>query len=209
MRKARSILHILVVLPGGEGGILPDGLRVDTTKVDATTGCATIRVPLGLFDHEKWIPFGAKAVRVRLSWRVLERSPQATELPALKLASSEQGVIDADGQQKLWTYYTRNVFLGEDGLMEGTVDLPILVHSETRVLPDSKDVIYGPILFIPEGWWIEFRHYWVDQIEASQVPPVPEGEGEKFVAWYHRNGFKPATIDLQWREAPGEMPRPW
>lgn len=193
----------------GEGGILPDGLRVDTTKADARTGCATVRVPLGLFDHEKWIPFGAKAVRVRLSWRVLERHARATELPAVKLASSEQGVIDADGQQKLWTYYTRNVFLAEDGLMEGTVDLPILVHSETRVLPESRDVIYGPILFIPEGWRIEFRHYLVDQIEASQVPPVPVGEGERFVAWYHRNGFKPASIDLQWRETPGETPRPW
>ena len=186
----------------GEGGILPDGLLVDTTKADGTTGVATVRVPLGLFDHEKWIPFGAKAVRVRLSWRVLEKGPTATELPAVKLASSEQGVIDSDGQQKLWTFYCRNVFLGENGIMGGTLDLPILVHSEVRVLPESRDVIYGPLLFIPEGWRIEFRHYWVDQIEPAQVPPVPEGEGERFVAWYHRNGFKPATIDLQWREAP-------
>lgn len=186
----------------GEGGILPDGLLVDTTKADAKTGVATVRVPLGLFDHEKWIPFGAKAVRVRLSWRVLEKGPNATELPAVKLASSEQGVIDADGQQKLWTYYARNVFLGEQGAMAGTMDLPILVHSEARVLPESKDVIYGPLLFIPEGWRIEFRHYWVDQIEPAEVPPMPAGEGERFVAWYHRNGFKPATIDLQWREAP-------
>ncbi len=185
----------------GEGGILPDGLLVDTTKADGKTGVATVRVPLGLFDHEKWIPFGAKAVRVRLSWRVLEKGPSADELPAVKLASSEQGEIDADGQQKLWTFYTRNVFLGEHGAMDGTVDLPILVHSEVWVLPKSKDVVYGPLLFIPEGWRIEFRHYWVDQIEPADVPPAPAGEGERFVAWYHRNGFKPATIDLQWREA--------
>lgn len=188
----------------GEGGALPDGLRVDTTKADGKTGCATVRVPLGLFEHEKWIPFGAKAVRVRLSWRVEEKRPNASELPAVKLATSEQGVIDADGQQKLWTYYSRHVFLGENGEMAGTMDLPILVHTETRVLPDSKDVVYGPILYIPEGWRIAFRQYWVEQIEPSNVPSVPEGEGKRFVAWYQRNGFKPATIDLQWRESPGE-----
>ena len=189
----------------GEGGVLPDGLRVDTTRADGKTGCATVRVPLGLFEHEKWIPFGAKAIRVRLSWQVEERRPGAVELPAVKLATSEQGAIDAEGHQKLWTYYSRHVFLGEDGARDGTIDLPIFVHTDTRVLPDSKDVVYGPLLFIPEGWRIEFRHYWVDQVEPSEVPPVPEGEGEKFVAWYKRNGFKPATIDLEWREAPGEV----
>ena len=186
----------------GEGGILPDGLLVDTTKADSQAGCATVRIPLGLFDHEKLIPFGAKAVRVRLAWRVLARAPAAKELPAVKLAASEQGVIDPDGQQKLWTFYTRNVFLGEDGRMEGVLDLPMLVHTDTRVLEQSKDVIYGPLVFIPEGWKLEFRHYAVEQIETSQVPPIPEGEPERFIAWYHRNGFKPATIDLTWR-SPG------
>ena len=187
----------------GEGGILPDGLLVDTTRADSQIGCATVRIPLGLFDHEKLIPFGAKAVRVRLAWRVLARTPAAKELPAVKLASSEAGVIDADGQQKLWTFYTRNVFLGEGGSMAGVLDLPMLVHAEQRVLEQSKDVIYGPLVFVPEGWKLEFRHYSVESIEPDEVPPIPEGEPERFVAWYHRNGFKPATIDLNWRTSDG------
>ena len=186
----------------GEGGILPDGLLVDTTKADGQTGCATVRIPLGLFDHEKLVPFGAKAVRVQLAWQVLAKAPTAKELPAVKLAASEQGVIDPDGQQKLWTFYTRNVFLGENGTTSGVLDLPMLVHTDKRVLEQSKDVIYGPLVFIPEGWKLEFRRYAVDQIEVAEVPPIPEGEPERFVAWYHRNGFKPATIDLLWR-APG------
>jgi hypothetical protein len=183
----------------GEGGILPDGLLVDTTKADGQSGCATVRIPLGLFDHEKFLPFGAKAVRVTLAWQVLEKTPAARELPAVKLAASEQGVIDPDGQQKLWTFYSRNVFLGENGSMEGVLDLPMLVHADARVLEHSRDVIYGPLVFIPEGWKVEFRHYSVKPIEVAEVPPIPTGEPERFVAWYHRNGFKPATIDLTWR----------
>ena len=187
----------------GEGGILPDGLLVDTTKADGQSGCATVRIPLGLFDHEKLLPFGAKAVRVSLAWQVLAKTPAARELPAVKLAASEQGVIDPDGQQKLWTFYTRNVFLGENGSMEGVLDLPMLVHADIRVLEHSSDVIYGPLVFIPEGWKLEFRHYSVKPIEVAEVPPIPEGEPERFVAWYHRNGFKPATIDLTWRASGG------
>jgi hypothetical protein len=187
----------------GEGGILPDGLLVDTTKADGQSGCATVRIPLGLFDHEKLLPFGAKAVRVSLAWQVLTKTSAAKELPAVKLAASEQGVINPDGQQKLWTFYTRNVFLGENGSMEGVLDLPMLVHAEERVLEHSSDVIYGPLVFIPEGWKLEFRHYSVKPIEVAEVPPIPEGEPERFVAWYHRNGFKPATIDLTWRASGG------
>lgn len=183
----------------GEGGLLPDGFAADTTMASDQAGCATVRIPLALFDHEAYLPPGARAVRVRLAWKVLARTAWAKELPAVKLASSEQGEIDPDGQQKLLTYYTRNVLLGEDGSQEGELDLPMLVRAATRMLDHSTDVVYGPMLFIPAGWRIEFRNYAVEAIEPGDVPPIPEGESERFVAWYHRNAFKPATIDLDWR----------
>jgi len=176
---------------------LPDGLLVDTLHATGKTGCATVRVPLGLFDHEKWIPFGALAVRVLLDWEVLERGADPLERPAVKLAVSEQGPIDADGQQRLWTFFMRNVFLGE--ARSGVIDLPVLVHTEARRIPGSRDVVYGPLLFIPEGWLIAFRNYRVEAIDPSEVAPMPEEEGPAFVAWYQRNGFKPATIDLAWQ----------
>ena len=183
----------------GEGGLLPDGLSVDSTMAGDQVGCATVRIPLSLFDHEGLLPHGARAVRVRLTWKVLARTASAKDLPAVKLASSEQGEIDADGQQKLLTYYTRNVLLAEDGSLEGTLDLPMLVCAETRMLAHSKDVVYGPVVFIPAGWHLEFRDYAVDAIEPGEVPPIPAGEPESFVAWYLRNASRPATIDLDWR----------
>ena len=183
----------------GEGGILPDGLLADTTRASDQAGCSTVRIPLALFDHEGLLPAGARAVRVRLAWKILARTAWANELPAVKLASSEQGEIDSEGQQKLLTFYTRNVFLGEGGSLEGELDLPLLVCAGTRMLERSKDVVYGPLVFIPAGWRIEFRHYAVDAIEPGEVPPIPPGEPERFVAWYRRNAFRPATIDLDWR----------
>ena len=182
----------------GEGGLVPDGLLVDTTGADCQAGCTTVRLPLGLFEHERLVPPGAKAVRVRLAWRVLAKTPSARELPAVKLAASEQGVIDPEGQQNLWTFYARNVFLGGQGRMEGRLDLPMLVRAEMRKLPGSEDVIYGPLLYIPEGWRIAFRDYAVEAMEPSEVPPIPDDEPERFVAWYHRNCVKAATIDLAW-----------
>ncbi len=185
----------------GEGGLLPDGLLVDTTDASAHSGCATIRVPLGLFEHEKLIPFGAKAIQISLEWNVLEKTPSATELPAVKVAASEQGTIDVDGQQRLHTFYTRNVFLGEEG-SRGVLELPMRIDTDVRTIKDSRNVVYGPLLFIPAGWKIEFRNYRVARVESSAAPPIPEGEVERFIAWYLRNGFKPALIDLKWESAP-------
>jgi len=62
-----------VAIPG-EGGLLPDGLAVDTTMASDQTGCAPVRIPLALFDYEADLPPGARAVRVRLAWKVLART---------------------------------------------------------------------------------------------------------------------------------------
>jgi hypothetical protein len=188
----------------GQGGVLPDGLLVDTTKANSKAGCTTIRIPLGLFDHEHLVPFGAKAIRIHLQWKVLKKMPSVRDLPAVKVAATEQGPIDVDGQQKFFTFYTRNIYLCEEEKIKGSLDLPMLIHTENRVLPNSKDVIYGPLVFIPDGWRIEFRHYRITQVEPSEVPPIPDGEVERFIAWYLRNGFKPAHIDLAWELPAGD-----
>jgi len=187
----------------GEGGLLPDGILIDTTRDEGQFGSSSIRLPLGLLAVENYVPFGAEALRIKLDWRVLERSDLAQDAPALKLNCSEQTAIDHQGQQRLLTFYARNLILAAHVSDQGTLDIPIRLHPAIRSLSGSTDVIYGPILYIPKGWKIEFRQYLIEKMKTEEVPPMPEGESERFVAWYRRNGLKPAPLDLTWQAIPG------
>ncbi|MDR3673202.1 MAG: hypothetical protein P4L36_20320 [Holophaga sp.] len=189
----------------GEGGILPDGLRVDTTRTSPRACCATVRFPLGLFDHEKWVPFGAKALKIQLKWRVRARRPWAKALPAWRVDANEHGPVDQDGQQHLRTFWGRNVLLAEHGRLEGVLELAIHLQPAVRTLPGSKDVLFGPLALIPAGWDIEFRGYDVTPVAPSQVSDPPIGELARYEAWYLEHEDKPSAIDLRWR-APGMRP---
>jgi hypothetical protein len=186
-------------IPGAGGG-LPDGLLIDTTRTRPGAACATVRIPLALFEHERLVPFGAKALRVQLDWRIVEGCPHAAGLPALKLSGTEMGPVDPEGHQELVTFSTRNLFLGEGGKLEGRLEPAIHTHPPRRALEGSKDVLFGPLLFIPPGWKIEIRNLQVTALDSSLVPSPPPGEMERFVAWYRQHQRGPTAVDLAWKE---------
>jgi len=187
----------------GQGGVLPDGLMVDTRLDAGRAGCSTVRFPLGLNESERLVPFGAEALRIHLEWKALERPGLHPDPPALKINCSEQTRIDGKGHQQLYTFYTRNLILPQDSTSQGHFDIPIRLHPEQRSFSNSTDVIYGPIAYVPKGWQIEFSNYSIEKISVEEVPPVPAGEVERFVAWYRRNGGRPAHPDLRWGAVAG------
>lgn len=184
----------------GTGGLLPDGLIVDTRSDGGHSGCSTVRFPLGLIESERLVPFDAEALNIHLEWKTHERSSAFPDPPALKIECSEQTRIDGDGQQQLLTFYRRTLLIPEDSIAHGQFDLPIRLHPAKRAFNNSTDVVYGPVLFVPRGWVIEFGNYSIQKLQVDEVPVVPPGEVVRFLAWYRRNGGRPALPDLRWEE---------
>lgn|GEM_PF-2324283 len=181
----------------GKGGILPDGVMVDTRNDSGVAGCSTVRLPLGLIQSEVHIPFGAEAITVGIEWEVIERRECAREMPALKITCSEQ-VKDPDGQRKLNAFYTRNIVLPEKDSGHGSLAVTLRLHPVHRLFKESTDVIYGPVIYVPRGWMIGFSNYSLSSASLHEVPKVPADEAGTFVAWYLRNGGRGALPDLRW-----------
>jgi hypothetical protein len=181
----------------GKGGILPDGVMVDTRNDRGIAGCSTVRLPLGLIQSEKHIPFGAEAIKVGIEWEVFARLECAKEMPAIKITCSEQ-VIDPDGQRKLNAFYTRNLVLPESNFSHGSLVVTLRLHPGHRLFRGSTDVIYGPVIYVPRGWMIGFSNYSLSSVSLHEVPKVPADEARTFVAWYLRNGGRQALPDLRW-----------
>jgi hypothetical protein len=181
----------------GKGGILPDGVMVDTRNDRGIAGCTTVRLPLGLIQSEKQIPFGAEAIKVGIEWEVIERRECAKEMPAIKINCSEQA-MDSAGQRKLNTFYTRNIVLPENHSGHGSLEIALRLHPGHRLFKGSTDVIYGPVIYIPCGWMIGFSNYSLASASLPEVPMVPADEAGTFVAWYLRNGGRRAMPDLRW-----------
>lgn len=85
----------------GEGGLLPDGVIVDTRGDTGRAGCCSVRLPLGLIASETLVPFDAEALNIHLEWKTHAMTPAASDPPAMKIECSEQSGIDGRGQQKL------------------------------------------------------------------------------------------------------------
>ena len=191
-----------------DGGVLPDGILVDTRNDPGVAGCSTLRVPLGLVESEKEIPFGANAIRVRLAWKTIEKADNAEEMPAVKIQCSEQSLINSEGQRDLRLFFSRNFIIPTASQWQGSIDISLRVHPEKRVQQNSTDVIYGPVIYIPKGWKMVWNNYYIEKIADEEVDPVPPDEGKRFVAWYGRNGARPACPDFRWSGRPPAVPIP-
>jgi len=187
------------VLPG-QGGILPAGLVVDTLRDPGRAGCTTVRFPLGLIDAENYTPFGADAVNVHIEWRILAKASESDEGPAIKITAAEQSQLNRLGQHRMLTFYCRNLVLPAREEGQGSWDIPIRLHPVRRAIPGSTDVVYGPVVYIPRGLKLELRNYLIDKLELKDVPSIPAGETEAFVAWYKRNGLGASLVDLRWTQ---------
>jgi len=186
----------------GKGGILPDGLMVDTTQDAGSAGCTTVRLPLGLVESERQIPFGTNAIRVHLEWKTLQRTGSAHDTPAVKIACAEQSRMDPEGQQRLHVFFSRHFIIPGKEWQQGALDLALQLHPRFRQDRESTDVIYGPVIYIPKGWEICWTNYSIDPIPVEQVDAVPVEEAAEFISWYAKNGSRPAHPDFRWRKVP-------
>jgi hypothetical protein len=192
----------------GDGGVLPDGILVDTRNDPGVAGCSTLRLPLGLLESEKEIPFGANAIRVRLAWKTIEKADDADEMPAVKIGCSEQTPINSKGQRDLRLFVSRNFIIPKASQWQGSIDISLRVRPGKRVLPNSTDVTYGPVVYIPKGWKMVWNNYYIEKIADEEVGPVTRDEGQRFIAWYGRNGARLACPDFRWSSRPPAVPIP-
>lgn len=182
------------------GGLLPDGILVDTTRSSGEACCATLRVPMGLFGEERHLPFGIPALRIRFQWEILARPEGDPDPPAVKIAASQQGSVSPEGRQELQTFWTRHLFL--EGGEKGQADVPMRLLPPGQRLPGARVALFGPLVLVPPGWKVAFRGWEALPAAAEEMEPPDPEEGRRFVAWYGRRQVASSQADFHWRGRP-------
>ena len=173
----------------GKGGVVPDGIVVDTTESSDAFEVSSVQVRL-----RNELP-KTDAVRVVFDWKATRTRPDQVDAPVATSRVTERVFDVAELRYRFRVFDFRSAFLKEG---QGTARMEMHLKAEARTLPGAEDLLFGPDFAVPPGWRLELTHFRLDAIpaDAVQASVFPE-DAEAFVAWYLRH-HQGTPMNLDW-----------
>ena len=191
----------------GQGGVVGDGIVIDTTQALRPSEITSVEV-----DLDDLIPAKATAVAISFDYSV-ERSAFAESTPTFSTRTMNFEWNESLNLHQFWVFDFRWGFLNANAPKRQTFNAivrspmsqsnsPIVGSHKFDYSPygakDHGDLLQGPDIAIPPGWKVTLTNWGIKQIDPNKVEATKFPEDAKgFVAWYKALTWR-TPINTNW-----------
>ncbi len=183
--------HVRVVGIPDQGGIVPDGVVIDTTDASNDYEISSLEV----LARSAVRPH-AHAAEVSFDYVCERNGGDSTAPPSVSSRVMEHQFSEKENKHRFFVFDFRMKPIPE-GIGHMTIPLR-LQQTGPRQIAGSEDLMFGPDLAVPAGWRVTVTNWRIhevplDSVAASVFPDDAKG----FVDWYQR--FQRNTpLQLTW-----------
>lgn len=174
----------------GQGGDVPDGVELDTSKASGTYQASNLGVNL-----RPLLPQDAQAARISFDIQAWKSRDAPGEPPTVSSRVIECSFDERARKHYSWIFdfRWRPIEAGKHRMA-----LAVRLHPHERRLPASEDRLVGPDFFVPAGWRLAITHWAIDVIPPSEVLPTNFPADVEDYVTIATACHRPSPIHLRW-----------
>ncbi len=183
--------HVRVVGIPDQGGIVPDGVVMDTTEATNDYEISSLEVLT-----RPSLRAGAQAAEVTFDYVCERTGGDSAAPPSVSTRVMEHLFSEKENKHRFFVFDFRMKPIPE-GIGHMTVPLR-LAQTGPRQIQGSEDLMFGPDLAVPAGWRVTVTNWRIHEVPLEQVAAsVFPDDAKGFVDWYQR--FQRNTpLQLTW-----------